>query len=76
MELAIYRGAEAPDITVVPGKNGLAWAGTYLDRWCARVMRSKLELMKKVAKTVCRHKPLILNRFKAGKPIQAVKSRV
>ena len=43
------------------------WAGKYLDRWCTRVMRSKLEPMKKVAKTVRRHKPLILNWFRAKK---------
>ncbi|MGI9283568.1 MAG: ISL3 family transposase [Endozoicomonas sp.] len=43
------------------------WAGKYLDRWCARVMRSKIEPMKKVAKTVRRHKPLILNWFRAKK---------
>lgn len=43
------------------------WAGKYLDRWCTRVMRSKLEPMKKVAKTVRRHRPLILNWFKAKK---------
>ena len=43
------------------------WAGKYLDRWCTRVMRSKIEPMKKVAKTVRRHKPLILNWFKAKK---------
>lgn len=44
-----------------------AWAGKFLDRWCTRVMRSKLEPMKKVAKTIRRHKPLILNWFKAKK---------
>ncbi len=43
------------------------WAGKYLDRWCTRVMRSKIEPMKKVAKTVRRHKPLILNWFRAKK---------
>ncbi|WP_252177221.1 ISL3 family transposase [Endozoicomonas sp. 4G] len=43
------------------------WAGKYLDRWCTRVMRSKIEPMKKVAKTVRRHRPLILNWFKAKK---------
>lgn len=43
------------------------WAGKYLDRWCTRVMRSKLEPMKKVAKTVRRHRPLILNWFRAKK---------
>lgn len=44
-----------------------AWAGKFLDRWCTRVMRSKLEPMKKVAKTIRNHKPLILNWFKAKK---------
>jgi transposase len=44
-----------------------AWAGKFLDRWCTRVMRSKIEPMKKVAKTIRKHKPLILNWFKAKK---------
>lgn len=44
-----------------------AWAEKFLDRWCTRVMRSKLEPMKKVAKTIRAHKPLILNWFKAKK---------
>ncbi|WP_281645201.1 transposase [Parendozoicomonas sp. Alg238-R29] len=43
------------------------WAGKYLDRWSTRVMRSKLEPMKKVVKTIRRHKPLILNWFRARK---------
>lgn len=41
------------------------WAGKFLDQWCTQVMRSKLEPMKKVAKTIRAHKPLILNWFKA-----------
>lgn len=44
-----------------------AWAEKFLDRWCTRVMRSKIEPMKKVAKTIRHHKPLILNWFKAKK---------
>jgi transposase len=44
-----------------------AWAEKFLDRWCTRVMRSKIEPMKKVAKTIRKHKPLILNWFKAKK---------
>jgi transposase len=44
-----------------------AWAGKYLDRWCTRAMRSKLEPMKKVAKMMRRHQPLILNWFRAKK---------
>jgi len=43
------------------------WAGKYLDRWCTRAMRSRIEPMKKVARTIRRHKPLILNWFKAKK---------
>ena len=44
-----------------------AWAEKFVDRWCTRVMRSKIEPMKKVAKTIRNHKPLILNWFKAKK---------
>ncbi|WP_419591375.1 transposase [Thiolapillus sp.] len=44
-----------------------AWAEKFLDRWCIRVMRSQIEPMKKVAKTIRAHKPLILNWFKAKK---------
>jgi len=36
-----------------------AWAGKFLDRWCTRVMRSKIEPMKKVAKTMRAHQPPI-----------------
>ncbi|WP_419591844.1 transposase, partial [Thiolapillus sp.] len=39
----------------------------FLDRWCTRVMRSQIEPMKKVAKTIRAHKLLILNWFKAKK---------
>ena len=44
-----------------------AWAEKFLDRWCTRVMRSRIEPMKKVARTIRHHKPLILNWFKAKK---------
>jgi len=44
-----------------------AWAEKYLDRWYTRVMRSRIGPMKKVAKTIRNHKPLILNWFKANK---------
>lgn len=43
------------------------WAGKFLDRWCTRVMRSKIKPMKKEAKTIRKHKQLILNWFKAKK---------
>jgi transposase len=42
-----------------------AWAGKFLDEWTGRVMRSKLEPMKKVARTMRSHRPLILNWFRA-----------
>jgi transposase len=44
-----------------------SWAGKFLDRWCTRTMRSKIEPMKKVVKTIRRHKTLILNWFVAKK---------
>jgi len=41
------------------------WAEKFLDKWCTQVMRSKLEPMKKVAKTIRSHKTLIMNWFEA-----------
>ncbi|MFK8081679.1 MAG: transposase [Granulosicoccus sp.] len=41
------------------------WAGQYLDRWCTRTMRSKIEPMKKMATQIRKHKPLIINWFEA-----------
>ncbi len=43
------------------------WAGRFLDSWCERTMRSRLEPMKGVAKMLRKHKPLILNWFRAKK---------
>ena len=42
-----------------------ACAGKSLDRWCRRVMRSRIEPMKKVARSMRSHRTLILNWFKA-----------
>lgn len=42
-------------------------AGKFLDRWCSRVMRSRIEPMKKVAKMLRNHRELILNYFRAKK---------
>ena len=39
------------------------WAGKFLDRWCTRTMRSKIEPMKDIAKMLRRHRGLILNWF-------------
>jgi hypothetical protein len=41
------------------------WAGQFLDRWCSRMMRSKIEPMKKMARQLRRHRPLLLNWFRA-----------
>ncbi len=41
------------------------WAGKFLDEWCTRTMRSRLKPMKKVAKMLRNHKPLLLNWFHA-----------
>ncbi|MEA3643114.1 MAG: transposase [Lamprobacter sp.] len=41
------------------------WAGQFLDKWCTKVMRSKIEPMKKVARMLRRHHPLLLNWFRA-----------
>jgi transposase len=50
-----------------------AWAGWFLERWCRRVMRSRLGPLKAVARSLRRHRPLILNWFRAKKQIsQAV----
>jgi len=41
------------------------WAGWFLDNWCDMAMRSKIEPMKKVARQLRRHRPLLLNWFRA-----------
>jgi len=41
------------------------WAEWFLDRWCKRAMRSRLQPLKKFAKTLRAHKPLLLNWFRA-----------
>jgi Transposase len=44
---------------------GASWAGKFLDEWTRRVLRSRLEPMKRVARTLRNHRPLILNWFRA-----------
>jgi transposase len=41
------------------------WAGRFLDRWCTTAMRSGIEPVKKVARSVRKHRELILNWFRA-----------
>jgi transposase len=47
--------------------NSPTWAGRYLDFWCQQTMRSRIEPMKKIAKTLRAHRELSLNYFKAKK---------
>ena len=42
-----------------------AWAGRFLDGWCTKAMRSRLEPMKRVAKMLRAHRALLLNWFRA-----------
>jgi len=42
-----------------------SWAGNFLDQWCTRAMRSKIEPMKEMAGTLRRHRELMLNWFRA-----------
>jgi transposase len=42
-----------------------AWAGRFLDTWCTRAMRSRIDPIKKVAESLRKHRPLLLNWFKA-----------
>lgn len=47
------------------------WAGAFLDAWCVQVMRSQLTPMKKVVGMLRRHRPLLLNWFRARGQISA-----
>jgi transposase len=48
-----------------------AWAGRFLDQWCTRAMRSRIEPMKQVARTLRRKRELILNWFRADGKLSA-----
>lgn len=43
------------------------WGGRFLDGWCVRAMRSKIDPMKKFVKMIRNHRELILNWFKSNK---------
>ena len=47
--------------------NSPTWAGMFLDFWCYQTMRSRIEPMKKIARTLRAHRSLLLNYFKAKK---------
>jgi transposase len=41
------------------------WAGRFLDQWCTRTLRSRIEPMKKIVYSLRAHRSLILNWFHA-----------
>jgi transposase len=47
------------------------WAGAFLDYWCYRAMRGRLEPMQKVARMLRAHEELLLNWFRAKGEISA-----
>jgi transposase len=47
--------------------NSPTWAGNFLDFWCYQTIRSRIEPMKKIARTLRAHRSLLLNYFKAKK---------
>jgi transposase len=47
------------------------WAGQFLDHWCKRAMRSRIDPMKKVARMIRNHRELLLNWFRAKKAISS-----
>jgi transposase len=42
-----------------------AWARRFLRQWCTRTMRSRLEPMKKIARSLRQHETLLMNWFEA-----------
>jgi transposase len=48
-----------------------SWAGKFLDEWCRQTMRSRIEPMKKIARSLRQHRELILNYFRAQKIISS-----
>src|SRR5262250_2247941 len=51
--------------------NSPFWAGKFLDEWCRQAMRSRIEPMKKIARSLREHRALILNYFCAQKMLSS-----
>ena len=51
--------------------NSPTWAGKFLDEWCRQTMRSRIEPMKKIARSLRQHRELILNYFLAQKQLSS-----
>jgi hypothetical protein len=48
-----------------------SWAGKFLDEWCRQTMRSRIEPIKKIARSLRQHRELVLNYFRAQKLISS-----
>src|SRR5438045_2663405 len=47
--------------------NSPSWAGKFLDEWRRQTMRSRIEPMRKIDRSLRQHRELILNYFRAQK---------
>jgi len=47
------------------------WAGKFLDQWCTRTLRSRIEPMKKIVYSLREHRALILNWIRARGTVSA-----
>ncbi|MBF0316525.1 MAG: transposase [Oligoflexia bacterium] len=45
--------------------SSIAWAKKFFRSWCDKAMRSRLEPIKEIVKTLRKHEPLIMNWFEA-----------
>jgi transposase len=52
------------DFQFLWGYASAGWAGRFLDAWCTRALRSRIEPMQKIARSLRIHRPLILNWFR------------
>jgi transposase len=51
--------------------NSPAWAAKFLDAWCRKTMLSRIDPMKKIARSLRKHRQLILNYFRANKALSS-----
>ena len=51
--------------------NSPVWAGKFLDQWCTRAMRSRIDPMKKVARMFRNKRDLVLNWFVAERRLSS-----
>jgi transposase len=51
--------------------NSPAWAAKFLDAWCHKTMISRIDPMKKIARSLRKHRELILNYFRANKVLSS-----